>query len=63
MSLANARWHMPTQFSYQPSIDGLLALAALAAVLYNAAQRRVVGMRAAGEVDVFFVISDSRASS
>src|SRR5258708_6635893 len=46
---------MPTQFSYQPSIDGLRAIAVLAVVLYHA---DILGMRAGYlGVDIFFVIS------
>jgi peptidoglycan/LPS O-acetylase OafA/YrhL len=46
---------MATQLSYQPSIDGLRALAVLAVVLYHA---DVLGMRAGYMgVDIFFVIS------
>src|SRR5215467_13888460 len=46
---------MATQLSYQPSIDGLRALAVLAVVLYHA---DVLSMRAGYlGVDIFFVIS------
>ena len=47
--------YIATQLSYQPSIDGLRALAVLAVVLYHA---NVLGMRAGYlGVDIFFVIS------
>jgi peptidoglycan/LPS O-acetylase OafA/YrhL len=47
--------YVPTRFSYEPSIDGLRALAVLAVVLYHA---DVFGMQAGYlGVDIFFVIS------